>query len=429
LYKHQYGFQRNKSTEHNLVHAINFISNALNENKYCVGVFFDLKKAFDVCSYDILIMKLEKMGICGVALNWFKSYLSDRTQFVDINGSHSKEQKILTCILQGSILGPILFLCYINDLFMVSKALTLMFADDTFGLKSDHDIISLINSLNVDINKMSIWFKANKLAVNKTKTKFMIFRTKGKKVPINIPPLLFDENEPNLPHDPLKVTELERYHDKHENKEGRAYKLLGIYLDEHLSLDVHVNHIISKLTRSLYCIRMAKNNLNYCGLRSLYFALIHSHLSYCPTILSCLSISNKNKISKIQKKAIRVMTQSNYNAHTLPLFISHKILPFEKILKQGKLNFMHSIYYNYAPISFENIWVKNEERLGDYNLRNDNLFMLPLPRIELFKRLTFYSLPSEWNSAGELIYYENKITFKHALREKLFEELVSELES
>ena len=124
-----------------------------------------------------------------------------------------------------------------------------------------------------------------------------------------------------------------------------------------------------------------------------------------------------------------VMSQSNYNAHTLPLFISHKILPFEKILKQGKLNFMHSIYYNYAPKSFNNVWVKKEERLGDYNLRNDDLFMLPLPRIELFKRLTFYSLPAEWNSAGELIYYENKITFKHALREKLFEELVTELES
>ena len=149
---------------------------------------------------------------------------------------------------------------------MVSKALTLMFADDTFGLKSDHDLISLINSLNVDINKMALWFKANKLAVNKTKTKFMIFRTKGKKIPINLPPLLFDENEPNLPHDPQKITELERYHDKHEQKECRAYKLLGIYLDEHLSLDVHVNHIVSKLTRSLYCIKMAKNNLNYQGL-------------------------------------------------------------------------------------------------------------------------------------------------------------------
>jgi len=220
LYEHQYGFQRNKSTEHNLIHALNFIGNSLNDNKFCVGVFFDLKKAFDVCSYDILIMKLEKMGVKGIALNWFKSYLNNRTQFVDISGNHSSEQNILTCILQGSILGPLLFLCYINDLFHVSKALTLMFADDTFGLKSDTDIFNLINLINIDINKMAIWFKANKLTVNKTKTKYIIFHSRGKKVPINLPPVVFDENEPNLPHDPNGVTILERFHDKHESADG-----------------------------------------------------------------------------------------------------------------------------------------------------------------------------------------------------------------
>jgi hypothetical protein len=87
LYEHQYGFQRNRSTEHSIVHALNYISNAMNENKYTIGVFFDLKKAFDVCSHEILLMKLSKMGITGTALNWFKSYLSNRTQVVDINGN------------------------------------------------------------------------------------------------------------------------------------------------------------------------------------------------------------------------------------------------------------------------------------------------------------------------------------------------------
>ena len=177
-----------------------------------------------------------------------------------------------------------------------------MFADDTFGLKSDKDIITLINEINKDINKMAIWFRSNKLAVNINKTKYIIFKSKGKKINNVLPPVIYNENEPGKPYDHDKVTVLERYHDKHDNANCRAYKLLGVYLDEHLTLDYHVSHLSKKLTRSLYCIKMAKNNLNPSGMRSLYFALIHSHLGYCPTILNCLSTANKNKLFKLQKR-------------------------------------------------------------------------------------------------------------------------------
>jgi hypothetical protein len=153
----------------------------MNDNKYCVGVFFDLKKAFDVCSHEILLMKLSKMGITGTAYEWFKNYLSDRTQIVDINGNISKLRKIKISILQGSILGPILFLCFINDLYSVTSLLTLMFADDTFSLESGSDLNTVIASVNIEINKMAIWFRANKLAVNINKTKYIIFRMRGKK--------------------------------------------------------------------------------------------------------------------------------------------------------------------------------------------------------------------------------------------------------
>ncbi len=158
---------------------------------------------------------------------------------------------------------------------------------------------------------------------------------------------------------------------------------------------------------------MAKNNLNPSGLRSLYFALIHSHLSYCPIILNCMSKQNISKLEKIQKKAIRTITKNNYNAHTLPLFVANKILPFEKIVKNSKLLFMHSIYHEYAPISFHGTWQKNNERQLSQNLRNENEFTLPVPRIELFKKFPLYSLPSEWNNAGDLVFYENRVTFKH----------------
>jgi len=370
-------------------------------------------------------MKLERMGIRGAALDWFKSYLSDRTQFVDINGNHSSERSIKISILQGSILGPILFLCYINDLYRVTDLFTLMFADDTFSAKSGSNLNRLIQSVNMEINKMAVWFRANKLAVNKNKTKYIIFRTRGKKIDANIPDIVFDENEMGSPFNPDYVTTLERYHNNHQNTDSRAYKLLGIYLDEHLTLDAHVNHLCKKLSRSLYCIKMAKNYINPPGLRSLYFALIHSHLSYCPTILNCLSKSNLNKIEKIQKKAIRIITKSQYNAHTAPLFFENKILPLEKIIKQGKLLFMHSVYYDYAPNSFQHVWIKNNERENAHNLRNENEFRLPNPRIEQFKKFPLYALPSEWNNAGVLTLYPNRTTFKFALKDQLLAEIVT----
>jgi hypothetical protein len=223
LYKHQYGFQRNKSTEHSIIHALNFIGQAMNDNKYCIGVFFYLKKAFDVCSHDILLMKLSKMGVNGTALNWFKSYLSNRSQIVDINGTFSSTRDIKISILQGSILGPILFLCFINDLYLSTSLFTLMFADDTFSAKSGLDLNDLISEVNDEINKLAVWFRANKLAVNINKTKYMIFRMKGKKIEENTPELLYNQNEPDSPIENSLISVIERYHDDHQQKECRSY--------------------------------------------------------------------------------------------------------------------------------------------------------------------------------------------------------------
>jgi len=136
-----------------------------------------------------------------------------------------------------------------------------------------------------------------------------------------------------------------------------------------------------------------------------------------------LNSKNLKKISKIKKKTVRIITGSAYNAHTAPLFLQNKILPFEKILKMSKINFMHSVYYEYCPKSFFNTWTKNNERNLNQNLRNDDLFMIPNPRIEFFKKLPIYSLPLEWNNSGDLKFYGNTITFKHALREAMFEEV------
>ena len=146
--------------------------------------------------HQILLKKLNNLGIRGDVLKWFTSYLEGRSQKVDINGHLSSEKSINISVLQGSILGPILFLCFINDLHLVTNLLTLLFADDSAGLKSSHDINTLISEVNIEVNKLANWFRANKMAVNVSKTKYIIFKPRGVKINLTANGgVVFDENE------------------------------------------------------------------------------------------------------------------------------------------------------------------------------------------------------------------------------------------
>jgi hypothetical protein len=148
LYNHQYGFLPRRSTEHNLMQIVNYITKALNNGEYCMAVFLDLKKAFDVCSHEILLKKLKLMGIRGTAHNWFMNYLAGRSQKVEIDGDFSDPLNIAISVIQGSILGPILFLCYINDFWNSTSLFSVLFADDTTALakgKNLHELTLYVN--------------------------------------------------------------------------------------------------------------------------------------------------------------------------------------------------------------------------------------------------------------------------------------------
>jgi hypothetical protein len=349
LYKHQYGFLRGKCTEHNLLHVTNKITEALNDGKFCIGIFLDLKKAFDVCSHEILLKKLEKgFGIKGSVLLWFKNYLSNRPKIVDINGSLSQPKNINISVLQGSILGPIHFLWYINDLPNVTNLDTFLFADDTSGLKSGNNLPELIAQCNIELQKMANWFRANKMCVNTSKTKFIIFHTKGKKVDLQGSNLVFDNNEIGKIPDPGLVSPLERICNSNQNLADKSYKLLGVYFDEHLTFEHHVRHICSKLSKSLFYLNRAKCFVDKQSLKMLYFSLVHSNLLYCIGTTSVMNQTNFKKIKLLQKKAIRIVAGVNYNANTAPLFYELKILPYNKLLKLFICKFMHAIEYAYT---------------------------------------------------------------------------------
>jgi hypothetical protein len=391
---HQYGFLPKKSAEHNLLHIINYVSSALNDGNFCIGVFLDLKKAFDVCSHSILLKKLSKMGINGNALKWFKTYLSGRSQKVDINGNLSEAMQLDISVIQGSILGPILFLCYINDFYSATALFSVLFADDTTCLSKGKKLNELIEFVTSELQKIAVWFRANKMAVNTSKTKFIVFRTRGKVINPDECVLFFNNNEPGQPADPALISQIERIHN---DGEETSFKLLGVLFDEYLTFDSHITLLCSKISKSLFCINRIKNFVNGDSLKQLYYAMVHSHLSYCLNVYSCANTTALQKLRVKQKEAVRVINLAGYRDHTKPLFQQCKILPLDEMIKYSRLKFMHNYVHNNLPFSFNEIWSYNYMRNPERVLRNANDLYVPAHHFATVKRFPLFLFPLIWN--------------------------------
>ena len=214
LFQMQFGFRNGHSTDHALISLSEKIKSTLDSNRVGCGIFIDLQKAFDTFNYSILLQKLSHYGIRGTPLLWFQSYLTDRQQYVSIN-NHSSQLGGITCgVPQGSVLGPLLFLIYINDLPNVSKVLSFfLFADDTNIYYESENIIKLRDKINKELLKVKSWLEINKLALNIEKTSFVIFHSSRKKL----------TNDIQIKFGKKPVTR------------AKYVKFLGVLMDEHLS--------------------------------------------------------------------------------------------------------------------------------------------------------------------------------------------------
>ena len=424
IYKHQYGFQANKSTFHPMIHFLNKISESVNKNEITVGVFCDLQKAFDTCSHSILLKKLEKIGIKNRELDWFKSYLTNRKQFVSINGKISEQLGINRGVPQGSILGPILFLIYINDLASCTSLFTLLFADDTNFLISGKNIDEIVPILNRELHKICYWFRANELSLHPEKTKFMIFTNnekgiKWEELNICLNYNNLSENNPDL---------IKKLGFINSESKTPAIKFLGVFLDPKLNFRFHIESIRKKISKSLFVIKSARNFLNENALKTLYYSMIHCHLQYCVQIWSCVSPAFLNPIILQQKKAIRLINNASYNAHTAPLFKLSKILPLDKIAQFSKLQVMFEFSKNMLPSSFSEMWCRNLDRPGFINLRNGNDFYVPFARLKSIENFPNICFPRLWNDIinvnPDFVDLEkSKKTFKTNLKEYLLENI------
>ena len=170
IFKHQYGFQENKCTSSAILDLQSQLINNIEKKLFSCCVFLDFSKAFDTVNHEILLQKLEHYGFRGIAYSWFKSYLHKRTQTVNINGTNAKELNVNCGVLQGSVLGPLLFLIYINDIYTSSQILQFrLFADDTSILFANKCLDALEQTINSELVKVSSWLLANKLSLNVSK--------------------------------------------------------------------------------------------------------------------------------------------------------------------------------------------------------------------------------------------------------------------
>ena len=351
---HQFGFRKNKSTQAAIISLTDYILKSFDNNNSTIGLFLDLSKAFDTVNHSILLGKLKHYGIRGIAFDLLHSYLHKRQQFTNYNNHNSNYNFIIHSVPQGSLLGPLLFNLYINDLLNSTLFLkSILFADDSCFYLSGTDLSSMINYVNLDLIRINNWLISNKLTLNLVKSHYIIFSRK--KIIGDTPVLKINENIIN------KVAET---------------KFLGITLQSNLSWHNHITNITNKLNKYCSILYLTRNSLTKSSMKSIYNSIIYSQLTYCNVIWGKMKKIHLHKLEVAQKRVIRTIMYRSKYAHTLLDFISLKILKIKEINIYFSSLFVyksiHSLSYPIAYFTFAN--------QHNYNLRNTYNLRPPFSR-------------------------------------------------
>ncbi len=359
LYNHQFGFRKFHSTAYSLIEITEKIKDSIDNGKYGCGIFIDLKKAFDTVNHSILLTKLEHYGIRGNILKWFQSYLTDRKQYVYYNGISSNIATVSCGVPQGSVLGPLLFLIYINDLPNISSKLSFfLFADDTNIYYESTNLLELEKTVNKELKLLSLWLNLNRLALNVSKTNFVIFRSTKRLLNHNVVLIM---NRKAI-----------------EQKDHVKY--LGVLMDQHLSWKQQISCVSKKISRGIGILAKLRGSMDRALLINIYYCLVFSYLSYgveawgsaCDSHLSCIRV--------LQNKAVRILTGNQYYQifgekpgplpSADPLYKELKFLDFKDIYKFNIAKFVYLTLCKISPGIFFN-WFTYTHQVHSYATKSN----------------------------------------------------------
>ena len=391
----QFGFKQNTSTEMALSVIQDYYTKNIENGEITGSVFLDISKAFDTVDHKILLTKLNHLGVRGLPLNLLKNYLTDRSQYTSINGFHSSRLPLTIGVPQGSVLGPFLFSVQINDISVITKMFTTMFADDACLSYSHRSIKHLQVFINEELRIVQEWMNNNKLKLNVQKTNFMLIHNRKTELDLTI-----------------------QINDFKINRKSEI-KYLGVIMDEKLSWKPHINYVKTKLSKCIWATFKLRPYTDIKTLKLLYYALGFPNLQYCISIWGGASRSALLPLIRKQKILVRSMLFQDYCTPSIPLFNKLQILNLDQIYKFriGLLMFKNRTGKINMPQQLHTI-----SEIHNYNTRSSNNYYIPKVRLDVTQKSYSYCGPMVWNNIPlDIRSVLNEATFKQKLRKYLMD--------
>ena len=396
----QYGFLKNHSTMSALIDVIDNVRNYIDKGELALGIYLDLKKAFDTVNHSILLAKLEHYGFRGHVNQLIRSYLSNRKQYTIVDGSNSDTMLINTGVPQGSVLGPLFFLLYINDIITCLKhSKATLFADDTSLLVHHKNIRTLKEQAEEDLKNVYDWLLANKLSLSWEKTNFIIYHTPKNKLLVG------------------NIRDLKVYN--FSIKRVNCVKYLGLYIDDQLKWDEHVNYLCNTLSKNFHMFYSIRDILTENLKRQLYFSMVYSRIIYGIVIYGACRDSLLKKVQVLQNKLLKVLYKLPFRSDTDVMHLNLDILKVKDIYKYQIQKFVYESLNKTCIKQFHNFY-KHNNTIHQLNTRQQSQLHRARVKTKYGEHSIKYYGAGLWNSLDNNIQQSKSLDiFKKALRKSI----------